>query len=145
MLYMQGPRIILDTNLLVAAMRSRRGASSLLLSLAGTGRFTLHISVPLVLEYEEVLLRQRREIGLSETEVARYVDAICAVAEKHEIYFLWRPTLQDADDEILLELAMAAQCDYIVTYNKRDFAGAEQFAVEIVTPKEFLQEIGELS
>lgn len=66
------------------------------------------------------------------------------MAQHHQIYFLWRPTLSDPNDELILELAVSAQCEYIVTHNIRDFKGVEQFGVKAITPKEFLQIIGEV-
>lgn len=136
------PQVVIDTNVVVAAQRSRRGASSLLLSLVGTGAFDVHLSVPLAFEYEAVLARQRGETGLSEDDVAGLVDALCALAVPHRIYFLWRPFLRDPADEHVLELAVAARCDHIVTYNRSDFAGAERFGVGVIDPRAFLQEIG---
>lgn len=110
----------------------------------GTGRFDIHVSVPLVLEYEAVLLRQRRELELTQEDVADLIDAFCALAECHEIYFLWRPYLRDRNDEMVLELAVTARCDYLITYNQRDFAGAETFGLHVIDPRTFLQRIGEL-
>ena len=110
----------------------------------GTGRFDLHVSVPLVLEYEEVLLRQELQLGLTSQDVDDLLDAICALAEHHKIYFLWRPFLRDEKDEMLLELAVASSCDYLVTYNKRDLRGAEKFRIRVVDAREFLQAIGEI-
>ncbi|NET74163.1 MAG: putative toxin-antitoxin system toxin component, PIN family [Sphaerospermopsis sp. SIO1G2] len=141
---MQKSRIVIDTNVVISAMRSKRGASSLLLSLAPQKRFSIHLSTPVALEYEEVLLRNRRTLGMTESQVSALVDALCSIAEKHDIHFLWRPTLRDIDDEAILELAVAAHCQFIVTYNKRDFVGCEQFNVQAITPKEFLERIGEL-
>lgn len=141
---MTPPQIVLDTNVIVAAQRSRRGASSLLVSLVGTGAFDIHLSVPLALEYEAVLARQREELGLSTEDVGDIVDALCALAVPHRIHFLWRPYLHDAGDEHVLELAVAAQCEYVVTYNRRDFAGIERFGIGVVDPKTFLQQIGAL-
>lgn len=141
---MKTPQIVIDTNVVISAQRSQRGASSILMSLIGTGRFGIHISVPLVLEYEEVLLRQRAELGLTSQDVADLVDAICAFASHHQIYFLWRPYLRDEKDEMVLELAVASNCDYLVTYNQQDFRGAEKFGIEVVDAREFLQAIGEL-
>ena len=142
---MKTPQVVIDTNVLIAAQRSQRGASSKLMSLVGTGRFDIHVSVPLVLEYEEVLLRQRLELRLTQADVANIVDALCALATPHEIYFLWRPYLHDRKDELILELAVAAHCDYIITYNKRDFSGIETFGIRVIDPCAFLQEIGELT
>ena len=138
------PQIVIDTNILVAAQRSKRGVSARLISLVGTNRFDVHISVPLVLEYEEVLLRYRAELGLTQEDVADLIDALCALATHHKIYFLWRPYLRDRKDEMVLEVAVAARCNSIVTYNQRDFRGADQFGIQVIGPRTFLQEIGEL-
>jgi putative PIN family toxin of toxin-antitoxin system len=138
------PNIVLDTNVIVTALRSKQGASAKLLPLVGTERFHIHVSVPLVLEYEEVLLRQRVSLGLTPEDVADLVDGLSALAHHHKIYYLWRPYLRDEKDEMVLELAVVARCDYIITYNKDDFKGAEKFGIEVITPKEFLEKIGEL-
>lgn len=139
------PQIVLDTNILISAQRSKRGASSKLLSLIGTGRFHVHISVALVLEYEAVLMRYRAEAGWTQEDVTDFVDAICALAEPHEIYYQWRPYLHDPDDEFVLDLAVAAGCNYLVTFNQRHFAGVERFNIRVITPGEFLTMIGENS
>ncbi|MEZ4712494.1 MAG: putative toxin-antitoxin system toxin component, PIN family [Caldilineaceae bacterium] len=136
------PQVVLDTNILISAQRSRRGASAKLLSLVGLGQFEVHLSVALALEYEDVLLRYRLEIGLTQDDVADLVDALCALSTLHEIYYLWRPYLRDPSDEFILELAVAARCDYIITFNQRDFAGAERFGIRLVKPGEFLHLIG---
>lgn len=141
---MKTPQIVIDTNVVIAAQRSKRGASSRLISLIGTGRFDLHVSVPLMLEYEEILLREEVRLGLTSQDVDDLLDAICALAEHHQIHFLWRPFLQDEKDEMLLELAVASSCGYLVTYNKRDFRGAEKFGIRVVDAREFLQVIGEI-
>ena len=137
-------RIVIDTNVLVAALRSRRGASYRLLSLIGDERFEINVSVPLVLEYEAAAKRLVGEIPLGEGEIDDILDYICAVARRWKVHYLWRPYLKDAKDEMVLELAVVAGCEYIVTYNRRDFAGVERFGLKVVTPKEFLEEIGEL-
>ncbi len=140
---MKVPDIVLDTNVIVAALRSRRGASNKLLSLVGTHKFEIHDSVALILEYEDVLQHHRAELGLSQSDVADFIDSLCAMAHHHKIYFLWRPALSDVNDELLLELAVTARCEYIVTHNVNDFKGIDKFGVRAVTPKEFLQIIGE--
>lgn len=137
-------QIVIDTNVVIAALRSKRGASARLLKLIGTGRFEIHVSVPLILEYEDVILRQSGEIGLSHLDVMDLIDSLCALAQHHEIYFLWRPFLPDANDELVLELAVSARCDYIVTHNLSDFKGFESFGVRPITPGEFLRVIGEV-
>ena len=136
---MKTPDIVLDTNVIVAAFRSKRGASNKLLSLVGTHRFEIHDSVALILEYEDVLQRHRRDLGLSQDDVADLIDSLCSVAHHHKVYFLWRPTLTDVNDELVLELAVTARCEYIVTHNIDDFKGIDQFGVQAVTPKTFLQ------
>ena len=141
---MSTPQIVIDTKVIIAALRSKRGASSKLLLLLGTGRFDIHNSVPLVLEYEYVIQRQRAHLGLSNQDVSDFINSLCALAQHHEIYSLWRPFLSDANDELILELAVSAQCDYIVTHNLSDFKGIEEFGVKAITPKEFLQILGEV-
>jgi len=87
------PQVVLDTNVIYSGLRSRRGASFKLLSLLGSGRFEIHLSVPLVLEYEEVLQEKRQDLGLTEADVDDVLDYLCQVAGLHEIHFLWRPRL----------------------------------------------------
>ena len=138
------PRIVLDTNVVVAGLRSRRGVAFRLLTEVGGNRFTIALSVPLVLEYEEVLLRHRTMTRLSVADIDAVLDYFCSVAHLQEIFFLWRPLLSDPKDDLLLELAVAAGCDAIVTYNVRDFAGAKQFGVSILEPAVFLTRVGAL-
>ncbi len=142
---MSVPNIIIDTNVVISALRSKRGASSKLLSLIGTQKFEIHDSVPLVLEYEEIIQRQHDEIGMSLEDVSALIDSICALSNHHEIHFLWRPSLPDPNDELILELAVSARCEYIVTHNLSDFIGIDQFGISAVTPGEFLKIIGEVS
>ena len=140
-----GPaQIVLDTNILVSALRSRRGASFRLLSLLGSGRFEINLSVPLLFEYEDVLTRLQGDLRLSGQDIDDLLNYICSIANHHEVYFLWRPTLKDPKDEMVLELAVTAGCRHIVTYNKRDFAGVERFGIEVIDAKEFLKTIGEI-
>lgn len=135
------PLVILDTNVLVAATRSRRGASFALLSRVGGREFKIAVSVPLVLEYEYAMLNHRKESGLSEAEIGAILDYLCLTAEHQEIFFLWRPGLRDPKDDMVLELAVAAEADAIVTHNTRDFAGASEFGVTVLTPLEFLESL----
>jgi predicted nucleic acid-binding protein len=137
------PTLVLDTNVLEAAMRSRRGASSRLLSLVGTGRFEIAISVPLVLEYEDVLMRTAGTPDRPVGAVQHLIDYLCTVGQRQSIFFLWRPFLADARDDMVLELALAASCDAIVTHNWRDFQPARELGIRVLRPSEFLQELGE--
>jgi predicted nucleic acid-binding protein len=111
---------------------------------SGTNRFDIHVSVPLVFAYEAVLLQQREQLALTPEDVADIVDALCTLAISHNIYFLWRPYLRDRKDELVLELAVAARCSAIITYNQRDFHGADLFGIRVLDPRAFLQTIGEL-
>ena len=135
-------QVVLDTNVLVAALRSRRGASFRLLSLIPDARWQLNVSVPLVFEYEDAA--KRGGIGLSAGEIDDVIDYICSVANRRTIFYLWRPVLPDPHDDHILELAVEAQADCIITYNRRDFRGVEHFGMEILTPAEFLRLIGEI-
>ncbi len=135
---------MLDTNILVAGLRSRRGAAFKLLSLIGTKRFELAVSVPLVLEYEGVLLQQAKESWLQPTDIQAILDYLCAVSKHQEVFFLWRPFLRDVKDDMVLELAVAAGCQAIVTSNQREFAGVERLGIRLLTPAAFLHELGGL-
>jgi putative PIN family toxin of toxin-antitoxin system len=139
------PQIVIDTNVIVAGLRSRNGAAFQLLRLVGSKRFDIHLSVPLVLEYEEVLLRELPNLLLTASDVQEFIDFHCSVATHHQIFFLWRPYLRDSKDDMVLELAVKAGCDSVVTYNTRDFVGIEKFGVKAVTPAQFLETIGALS
>jgi putative PIN family toxin of toxin-antitoxin system len=138
------PQVVIDTNVIVAGLRSRRGSAFQLLALIGTGLFDLHLSIPLVLEYTEVLLRELPNLYLGREEVDDLIDFYCAVGGHHEIFFLWRPFLRDPKDDMVLELAVKAGCESIITYNTRDFAGVEQFGIKLLEPSEFLRLIGKL-
>jgi putative PIN family toxin of toxin-antitoxin system len=138
-------RVVLDSSVLVAGFRSRRGASFRLLELLRVKRFEIAMSVPLALEYEVVLVRHARELGFRRDDAEGLVDYLCGVAHRQEIHFLWRPALADPRDEFILELAVAAQCDAVVTHNIRDFVGASRFRPRVLTPAEFLGELEERS
>lgn len=137
-------QIVMDTNVFVSALRSGRGAAFELLSLVGRGSdFEINISVPLILEYEDAAKRQLDVTGTSGQDVDDIIDYICSVANRRRIYYLWRPFLKDPKDDMVLELAVEARCDCIVSYNKRDFAGIEKFGLQVLTPRELLAKIGD--
>ncbi|MEW6364051.1 MAG: putative toxin-antitoxin system toxin component, PIN family [Acidobacteriota bacterium] len=135
-------QIVIDTNVLIAALRSRRRASYRLLSLIDSGKYQANLSVPLVLEYEAVAKRLVGEIPLTRRDIDVILDYVCSVAHHRQIYYLWRPFLSDPRDDMVLELAVTGKCDFIVTFNKSDFEGVERFGLNALTPKEFLQKIG---
>jgi predicted nucleic acid-binding protein len=118
------------------------GASYRLLSLVGTGRFVHVISVALLFEYETAVMRPSSGINLPRTAIDDVLDYLCASGERQDIYFLWRPTLPDPSDDLVLEVAAHGQCDRIVTFNTRDFVGSERFGVRVETPGAFLRSLG---
>lgn len=132
-------RAVLDTNVIVSAFRSRRGPAYRLASEIGRGSFEVSVSVPLVLEYEEVL---QRATGLEQQEVLDVLRFICSVARRQKIFFLWRPILPDPKDDMVLELAVASRAGYIVTYNSKDFGPAVGFGIGVLTPESFLRTLG---
>ncbi len=140
---MRSVEVVLDTNVLVAGLRSSRGAAYELLQQVGTGTFGINVSVPLLLEYEDVLLRPEIGISLPPGTIRDILDYHCAVARHHEIFFLWRPYLPDPGDDMVLELAVKAGCAFVVTYNQKDFAGCERFGIEAIEPGEFLRYLRE--
>ncbi len=126
----------------MAGLWSRDGASFRLLELVRRGRVEPALSVPLVLEYEMVLKRRTQELGLEPKEIDAVLDWLCSIGHHQRIHFLWRPTLRDPRDELVLELAVAAGCGLLVTFNTKDFAGAERVGVEPVKPAEALRRLG---
>lgn len=112
-------------------------ASFALLGHLRAGDFEIALSVPLVVEYEAVLLRHLHS-GQRAGDVEAFVDYLCRIARNQDIFFLWRPFLRDPDDDMLVELAVAAQCRGIVTHNVRDFAGVEKLGLRVFTPAELL-------
>ena len=136
-------KVVLDTIVLISALRSRNGASYRILQMVGLGGFEIALSVPLVLEYEEVARRLARSVGLRHGDVDAILDYLCSVADRRGIFFLWRPVLNDPQDDMVLEVAVEGSCHHIVTHNVRDFAGAESFGIGVVTPGAFLRMLEE--
>jgi predicted nucleic acid-binding protein len=132
-------RAVLDTNVLIAALRSSSGASHQLLLAADRGDFELALSVPLLAEYDDVCSRPGSGIPIP----ARAVDAIIArlamVAHRQPIFFLWRPLLPDPKDDMVLELAVAAGVSHFITFNQQDLLPAATFGIAVVTPAQFIQ------
>jgi len=140
-------QVIIDTNVLVSALRSKQGASYRLLELLRDrdSRWQISVSTALILEYEAVLKREIHRQGKDMAMIDKFIDDLVAVANRYSVFYLLRPWLRDADDDFMLELAFSSSADYIVTYNTRDFERAEKFGVSKMTPKEFLKKIGEIS
>lgn len=136
-------KIVLDTNVVLTAMRSRSGASAALLRAVRQGRAQMLVSVPLFLEYESVLTREEHleAAGLAREEAEAILDALASLAKPVELYFLWRPQLRDPGDDMVLETATNGGADALVTYNLRDFAGAAGLGVHVARPLEILERI----
>jgi putative PIN family toxin of toxin-antitoxin system len=137
-------QIVVDTNVFVTALRSKYGASYKLIQLIKKGIFQLNLSVPLAVEYEAVAKKTIGEITLDEKEVDNILDFVINMSNRWKIFYLWRPELNDPGDDMVLELAVTANCEYIVTYNVADFEPSKKFGIIAIKPKEFLQIIGEL-
>ncbi|TXI45926.1 putative toxin-antitoxin system toxin component, PIN family [Methylophilus sp.] len=128
--------IIIDTNVLVAAMKSRNGNSFKLLSMIDGSHWRMNISTPLVFEYESILKREIEAERAQDCE--SLIDYICLVGTAHQIFYLWRPMLKDPKDDHILELAVKSNAS-IITWNVRDFGLASQFGIKVFTPAELLQ------
>ena len=141
-------KIVLDTNVLVMALRSRRGASFRLLSELPAKDFEIVLTIPLYTEYQDVLSRpQILELGYSQNDIKELTRYLASISHKQEIYYLWRPWLKDPKDDMVLEAAFASQSEYIVTYNTKDFVGKgieKSFGIKPVNAKEFLMELGRI-
>ncbi len=136
--------VIIDTNVLVSALKSDMGASYALISKLPSQKFQISISVPLYTEYQAVLTRKQHLTGKStEKEIFAFLRYLCKIANRQKIFYLWRPWLKDPKDDMVLELAVAAKCKYIITYNLKDFTNIQKFGIEAITPKRFLQIIEE--
>lgn len=140
-------RVVVDTNVWVAAVRSRRGASFALLSMLGQGRFTFGVSVPLFLQYSAKLMEQRTAAasGLSQAQLGAILAALAHFAEPVSIYFGLRPNLRDENDNMVFECAANFGARMIVTHNVRDFQGGElaAYAIDAVEPGAFLRMLEE--
>ena len=133
-------RVVLDTSVLVAAWRFSLGASFEVIRLLRLGRFEIAVSVPLVVEYESALLRHLSSTRRA-ADVAPFVDYLCLVAHKQDIFFLWRPLLRDTNDDMVAELAFASQAHAIITHNMKDFAAAATLGIRVLAPGPFLSHL----
>jgi putative PIN family toxin of toxin-antitoxin system len=133
-------RIVLDTSVLVAAMRSRDGASHALVSAIPSPDFEICLSISLYAEWQDALTRpENLPSGVTVDAMVSFLRVLAGHAHLQEVYFHWRPFLPDPDDDMIMELAFAAGCTYIVTHNIRDFAGCQRMGVAAITPRGFLK------
>ena len=137
-------RVVLDTSVIVAALRSRTGASHAVLEYTARSRLRLLVSTALFLEYEDVLKRPeiRLATGMTEADVDGFLAALASAAEAVEVNFRWRPQLSDPNDEMVLEAAVNGEADALVTHNVRDFEPAGRlFGLRVLLPREVLKEL----
>jgi len=136
--------MILDTDVIIAAIRSTKGASAEIVRRVLCGEMHIELTVAMALEYEAVVMREEhlRAGELTAADALNVIDALAALATPIEIHFRWRPQLRDADDEMILEAAINANDRTIVTFNTRDFVGAaERFGVALASPREILEKL----
>ena len=139
--YSMKRRVVIDTNVLHAGLYSATGASHQILLLIERSDVTPLLSTTLVFEYEDVLRRHRKLLGLSDRDIDDVLNGLCVRGECRKIHFLWRPQLTDAKDDHLLDLAIAAGGADILTHNVKDFMPAASFGVRILTPAQLLGEM----
>lgn len=135
-------RVVIDTNILYAGLYSSTGASFQLLRLVRSGRVIPCISVTLAMEYEAVLSARSQELDLTQDQLAGFLGHFVSLSEWIKVFYLWRPGLRDPGDDMVLETAVAARADFIVTHNIKDFSGADRFGIRVVTPGWFVHNIG---
>jgi putative PIN family toxin of toxin-antitoxin system len=137
-------RVVVDTSVVVAALRTRSGAGNAVLRLVANRRLVALATPPLFLEYEDVLKRpeQRLAHGLTLESVDQFLAEFAALVEPVEVHFLWRPQTRDVNDEMVLEAAINGRADALVTYNVADFTSAsERFGIPTVSPAELLKKV----
>ena len=134
-------KTILDTNIIYAGLYSTQGASYRVLRALIDGKFTSVLSVTLLFEYEDVLKRNRKKLGMTFKEIDAFLDNLCSLSTFQKIHYLWRPFLPDPKDDHLLELAIASQVKNITTFNIKDFKDVVQFDIKLISPKQLLEEI----
>ena len=132
-------RIVIDTSVLVAATRSRNGASYQLVSMLPSPHFEIALTIAVYTEWQAVLTRpEHLPPGVSPDMALGFVRYLASVAHLQDVHFLWRPFLRDPDDDMVLECAVASGSEYIVTHNIRDFRRVEALKVQAITPAHFL-------
>src|SRR5271165_4413047 len=137
-------RIVLDTSVVVSALRTRLGAGNAVLRLVAERRLVVLATPPLFLEYEEVLKRPEHRLvhGLAIEAIDEFLAELAALIEPVEVHFQWRPQSRDPNDEMVIEAAINGQADALVTYNIKDFAEAgERFRISVLRPGDLLKKV----
>ena len=132
-------KIVINTNVILTALRSTKGASFKLLSVIDSKKFKIFLSVPLFVEYESLVKRNKEILDLSLSTINDILNYLAEISSKREIYFLWRPFLKDPKDDLVLEVAVESSSDFIISYNKKDFRNVDKFGLKVLTPHEFLK------
>ncbi len=140
--YMSDDLVIIDTNVLLSGLQSNKGQSYKILQKLLAEEIHIGISVPLVLEYEKILKKCLDREIFTDEDIDGVINFICKIGTPIKVFYLWRPYLKDPYDDHLLEVALAGNCKYILTYNKKDFEGIEEFGIKAVTPYEFMNKEG---
>lgn len=130
--------VVLDTNVLISSLMSATGTSFRLVSFVRAGALRPAVTAPLVFEYDDVASRPGLLPHLSPSEITGFLDWFVSVSSQHKVHFLWRPLLRDPKDDMVLEAAVAASADYLVTFNTTDFHAASSLGVRVVTPLQLL-------
>lgn len=135
-------RTVLDTSVLVAASRSRNGASFQIVSMLPSTQFEIALTIAVYTEWQAVLTRpEHLPPGVTADMALGFVRYLASVAHLQDVHFLWRPFLRDPDDDMVLECAVASGCEFIVTHNVRDFRRIEELNVRAITPADFLNRL----
>ena len=135
-------RIVLDTSVLVAASRSRNGASFQIVSMLPSIQFEIALTIAVYTEWQAVLTRpEHLPPGVTADMALGFVRYLASVAHLQDVHFLWRPFLRDPDDDMVLECAIASGSEFIVTHNVKDFRRVEELKVQAITPADFLNRL----
>jgi predicted nucleic acid-binding protein len=137
-------RVILDTNVILAAMRSQTGASHRLLLTIGHSQWQSVVTPALMYEYEAVARRPGNVPGLSPSDITDILDLLYHESHRQLVWFSWRPASPDPGDDLVLDAAVAGGCDFVVSFNERHLRAARDFGIEVITPAELLILIGEI-
>ena len=139
---MQDHLVVIDTNVILSGLQSKNGQSYKVLQGIRKGIVNFAISVPLILEYESILKKHLNRLIFSDEDIDQFIGYLCKVGRPVKLFYLWRPFLKDPYDDHILEVALTANCKYIVTFNTSDFKRAEELGIKSITPYDYLELIG---